>query len=206
MQTDNEFKKVIKEWTEERLSNVHTALPAKVIGVIDPELEKDEPYVNVQPYGKFKTADGRRLPYPIIRRVPIVFPCGNDGNSGLTFPVYKGDTGLIVFAESQITDFMFGEKYNCDDPRRFSLNDAVFFPGLYSRETSKKISRGSGVCMFHNGSFVRLTGSALTGTIGATSFSFSNGDLIVNGVSLKKQREDLNLLQYIYGRGGVNGV
>ena len=62
----------------------------------------------VQPVGEFKTADERSLPYPEINSVPVIFPCGAGGKSGMTFPIKAGDSGLIIFAENQLTDFLTG--------------------------------------------------------------------------------------------------
>ncbi len=41
----------------------------------------------VQPSGTYKTEDYREFAYPIIYNVPVVFPTGMGGNSGVTFPI-----------------------------------------------------------------------------------------------------------------------
>lgn len=180
MQTANEVKTIVQGWTEDQLSNLHTALPAKIVSY--------KPATNrakVQPVGEFKTADERSLPYPEINSVPVIFPCGAGGKSGMTFPIKAGDSGLIIFAENQLTDFLTGSG-DSEDTRRHSLNDAIFLPGLYSNAVPKSVSNPNDVCIFCDFGYFKLNGSEFSGEVAGTQFSFSGGDLVVNGISLTK--------------------
>ena len=179
MQTQNEVRGVIEGWTQEQLSNIHTCIPGKIISYA-PKTNR----AVVQPTGNFKTADGRAMPYPKIHNAPVYFPMGSDGKSGLTFPIKPGDGCLIVFSESQTTDFLSGEKSDCDDPRRHSLNDAIVLPGLYSSAVPSNIEHSDDVCIFNDVGFLQLNGSEFKGTVAGTEFKFGDGDLVVNGISL----------------------
>ena len=180
MQTSNEIKTIINGWSEEKLSNVHTCIPGKILKY-DAKINR----ADVQPQGNFKTADERNLPYPMIHSVPIIFPTGNDGKSGMTFPIKPNDGCLIIFSENQLTDFLLGEgKSDSDDPRRHSLNDAIAIPGLYSKAVQTNIEHSGDVCIFNDLGIVRLNSNEFVGEVAGTKFRFGNGDLIVNGISL----------------------
>ena len=180
MQSNNEIKSIIKDWTNDRVANIHTCTPGKIISY-NPKTNR----ADVQPVGEFKTNDERSLPYPIIHNAPIIFPTGNGGKSGITFPIKSGDGCLIVFSEGQLEDFLAGEKKSdSDDPRRHSLNDAIIIPGLYTNAVPTNIQHSGDVCVFNDIGLVRLNSNELTGEVAGTNFRFANGDLVVNGISL----------------------
>jgi len=106
--------------------------------------------------------------------VPVIFPCGNDGKSGMTFPIKAGDGGLIIFAESQLTDFLTGSG-DSEDTRRHSLNDAIFLPGLYSNAIPKSISNPNDLCVFSDGGYFKLNGNEFSGEVAGTQFKFGGG-------------------------------
>ena len=62
---------------------------------------------------------------------------------------------------------------------------AIAIPGLYSNATQG--ADPSGVCLFFGSSKVTLDGTGFYGQLSdGTNFSFSGGDLVVNGISLTK--------------------
>ena len=68
-------------------------------------------YSNKITHGEFKTADWL-LPYPEINLVPVIFLCGAGGKSARSSPIKVGDSGLIISAEGQLTDFLTGTAAN----------------------------------------------------------------------------------------------
>ncbi len=50
----------------------------------------------------------------------------------MTFPLSKGDLGLVMFAEAGIGGYLSGTgtETEADSPARFQLTDAVFIPGV----------------------------------------------------------------------------
>jgi hypothetical protein len=67
----------------------------------------------------------------VLSGVPVQFPRG--GSFRLTFPIAKGDTGLVVFADRSIDAWLQGPAPSDTAPtdaRRHSLSDAVYIPGV----------------------------------------------------------------------------
>ena len=68
-------------------------------------------------------------PLPVIPSVPVCFP--GSGAFRVTFPVSKGDTGLLVFCARSIDRWLSeGGSVDPQDDRTHDLSDAVFIPGL----------------------------------------------------------------------------
>lgn len=178
MQTSNEVKDVIKDWIKKGGENIHVSMIGKV--------ESYNPQTNrasITPVGSMTCPDWQELPYPTIHNVPIQYPCGNGGKSGVTFPIKQGDTCIIIFADHQIENFLSGEK--SDDMRNHSMNDAYAIPTLFSDSVPTLKSNPNDVCMFNNGSLVVLNSSSMTINLtDGTSVSIGGGDLVVNGISL----------------------
>ena len=178
MQTSNEVKDVIKEWIDKGAENVHVSMIGK-IDSYNPATNR----ATITPVGSFTAPDWRELPYPAIHNVPLQFPCGNGGKSGVTFPVKAGDTCIIIFADHQIENFLSGEK--SDDMRNHSMNDAYAIPTLFSQAVPTLKSHPDDVCLFNGGSLCVLNGSTLSITLAdGTNAVFGGGDLVVNGISL----------------------
>lgn len=176
-QSNNEVKAIIKGWMDTRVNNIHTALPGKFISY-DAETNRAQ----VQPLGKFKTEDSRELDYPIIHNVPVCFPVSMGGQAGVTLPIQQDDMCLLVFQESQTDDFV-GQNNNSTDLRRHSLNDAVAIPGVYPFAVGGEVSHPDSVCIKMGSAEIWLNEGEFSGSVGGTNFSFSGGDLVVNGIS-----------------------
>ena len=177
-QGPNQIKEIVEGWTDNKLAAVHTALPGKIVSY-SPATNRAQ----VQPFGKYKLDDGRSFDYPVIHNVPVQFPMGCGGSSGVTFPLRAGDGCLLIFAESQLDDYLSGG--DSDDTRKHDMNDAMCIPGLYSGAAPSNVSNASDVCLFNGGSLVLLGSGGFSGTLAdGTNFSFSGGDLVVNGISL----------------------
>ena len=192
VQTNNEFKDAIKEWIRKGGENIHVSMIGKI--------ESYNPQTNrasITPVGTMTCPDWQELQYPTIHNVPIQYPCGNGGKSGVTFPIKQGDTCIIIFADHQIENFLSGEK--SDDMRNHSMNDAYAIPTLFSDSVPTVKSNPNDVCMFNNGSLVVLNSSSMTINLAdGTNVSIGGGDLVVNGISV---------VHHVHGgitRGGAN--
>ena len=104
LQTSNEAKDVIKKWIKKGAEDVHVSMIGKVESY-DPQTNR----ASITPVGTFTCPDWQELPYPTIHNVPIQYPCGNGGKSGVTFPIKQGDTCIIIFSDHQIENFLSGE-------------------------------------------------------------------------------------------------
>ena len=178
-QTPNEIKTIIKDWTNEQINEVYTALPGKVIDY-NPKVNR----ARVRPTGKYKTDDGRDFEYPDIYNAPCYFPMGMCGKAGITFPIKGGDGCLIVFSKEQMTDWLSNYESDLDDPRSHSINDAIVLPGLYSAAVPSNMEHSEDVCIFLGNALLQLNDSEFKGEVAGTNFRFADGDLVVNGISL----------------------
>lgn len=178
VQTNNEFKSAIKEWIKKGGENIHVSMIGKI--------ESYNPQTNrasITPVGTMTCPDWQELQYPTIHNVPIQYPCGNGGKSGVTFPIKQGDTCIIIFADHQIENFLSGEK--SDDMRNHSMNDAYAIPTLFSDSAPTVKSNPNDVCMFNEGALIVLKSSLMTIKLtDGTSVSIGGGDLVVNGISV----------------------
>lgn len=177
-QTPNEVKGVIKGWISDKASNIHVAMPGIIVSY-----DARSNRAAVQPSGKYKVEDGRSLEYPVIHNAPVQFPMGLGGSAGVTFPLAAGDGCLLIFSDSQLDDFLGG--VDSSDPRGHSLNDAVCIPGLYSGAAPANLEHPSDVCISNGAAKMRVGSGGFSGSFGdGTSFAFSGGDLVVNGISV----------------------
>ena len=175
-QSPNEVKSIIKGWMDSRVSNIHTAMPRRVVSY-DPSTNR----ASVQPNGNYKAEDGRNIRYPIIHNVPIQFPMGQGGTAGITFPINAGDGCLLVFSETQNDDFLGGNKGDSEDSRRHSLNDAIAIPGVYAGAAPSNIAHPGDVCVFKGGTMLRISDGSVEITGATLTVS---GDVIGGGISL----------------------
>ena len=107
-----------------RLCELHTSLPAEIVSY---DYAKNTAVV--KPLLKRKYKNQSPVELPTISDVPVAFPRMGEGH--LRFPVNKGDTGQIIFNERSIDGWkVSGGNIDPQDPRKHSLSDAVFYPGL----------------------------------------------------------------------------
>lgn len=120
---------VIAHHLEERLADVHTAVPAKVTAY---DAAKQQASVQVAVKTRDELEDGTEVARSIaeIHGVPVVFP--GAGAYAITFPVAAGDTVLLVFAERSVDRWLAGTGDEVDpaDVRTFHVTDAIAIPGL----------------------------------------------------------------------------
>lgn len=126
----------INDFIDRKLSNVHTAYPARIesydstnfLASVSLELKK-----NLESMGE--------VPVPVFNNVPVAFPRSKKG--GLLFPVEKGDSGLLIFSERSIDDWIeLGRAQVPTDPRKLDYNDGIFFPGVFPK-TDLPIRKGA---------------------------------------------------------------
>lgn len=116
--------------------HINTSMPAKVINTDN--LDRDQT-VDVLPMINNAFDDGTALEYPPILDVPVIFPSAGGGL--LSFPIAVDDTILLVFSQKSLDEWMesrsFGNVgFTPSDKRTYSLNDAIAFPGLYTKKNN----------------------------------------------------------------------
>lgn len=104
--------------------------------------------VTVQPTERMKITIGQETKYmalPEINDVPVILPCAQTAGFLLTLPLKPGDTGLLIVADKDITNFVASGNINDppvgSDPdvsnvRKRSLTDVIFIPGLSSDQVA----------------------------------------------------------------------
>lgn len=101
--------------------SLHTGLPGKILSF-------DGKKASVQPLIDRQFTDGDVVTMPVITGVPVVLPSST--NSGIRFKIEPGTTGWISFCERSMDNFLLGGSTTPANSLKFSLSDAVFFPGL----------------------------------------------------------------------------
>jgi len=129
------------------MADVHIAIPASVLSY-DYKTKK----VSVQPLVKRTPHSGfAATSWPVIGSVPVEFP--GSSTTVIQWPLSKGDTGLLVFADQSIDAWLSGDGSEVDpqDTRRFDATDAVFRPGLSTFKNPGKVGQGIGLEILHGG-------------------------------------------------------
>lgn len=111
-----------------RLLDLHTALPGRV-----ERYDAAKQQVDVKPLVKLPRVqeDGSVTfeSIPMVNNVPVVFPGG--GGFRATFPIAKGETVLLLFAESSLDTWLAtGGEVSPEDVRRHHFSDGVAIPTL----------------------------------------------------------------------------
>ncbi len=114
----------IKGLVWELLDGVHTAIPGKV-----DYFDEDKAQVDVYPVMKYRKKDGKTEDYPLITDVPIMYPKFFGEKMSVTFPLKKGDLGLLIIIEQSLDFWRYDIETDTDLP--FDLTNAIFIPGLY---------------------------------------------------------------------------
>jgi hypothetical protein len=115
------------------LSNLHTAMPAKIEQYDYRSQRASVKPVFVESYvgGDYKI---RPTEYPVINNVPVLFQRG--GGAFMTFPLKKDDLVLLLFTERTLDKWQEGQGLDLikvTDMRMHHLSDAIAIPGLYPK-------------------------------------------------------------------------
>lgn len=120
-----EFVQQIEETAKSVMNEIHTALPGKVVSV---NLQNGT--AQIKPCGKYVTRDKKKLEYPVLTEVPLVFPFSPAAGTGMVFPINIGDSCLIILSEVELDEWRSGAE--TEAPLRYDLTSAVAIPGLLS--------------------------------------------------------------------------
>lgn len=104
--------------------------------------------------------------YPILINCPVINLSGN--NSGLRFPINKGDVALILFNDKDIDNWFLGKQTNgaTNTKRMHHFSDGVALVGLFSqndalRDFENLYADGNKTVLFDNQLRVVLSGNKL---------------------------------------------
>lgn len=191
-----EFADVLKQAINDRLLDVHTSLPAKVISY-DPAKQRISAKVTL----KRKYDDGTISDLPMIEDIPVYFPKGK--SFSLTHPVAEGDYCQLIFNERSIEIFKRdGGTVDPRDARKFHLSDCYAIIGVQPETTviagaaadKFRILNGTcifelqegGICDIKNSSGeikISANGEVLLTNSGGTIKLTSDGKFVINGAN-----------------------
>ena len=121
-----EFNQNLKGFVQDKMRDIHTALPGRVDAFYPDRCEAD-----VVPYGKFKKPDGTTMNYPKIAGVPVLFPQGAGQAIAIVWAIKPGDECLLLFAEQTLETWQANAESSTDLP--FDLQNCIAIPGLYAK-------------------------------------------------------------------------
>jgi len=122
-----EFVEEIENTAKDTVNGIHTALPGKIVSV-----DTEKGTASIQPVGKFVLSDGRKLDYPMLTEVPLVFPLCQQGQIGIAYPVKKDDCCLVILSEIELDEWR--NEAEAEGTLRFDLTNAIAIPGLYNKK------------------------------------------------------------------------
>lgn len=146
------------------LAELHTAMPGRV-----ERYDSTTQTADVKPLVKRKVADEAGTEslesLPVVPSVPVVFP--GAGDYGITFPIARGDTVLLVVASASLDRWLArGGEVDPADERAHALSDAVAIPGLRARPDAlgsvpnSALHVRGGKVYIGDGTFVETPGAA----------------------------------------------
>ena len=171
----HEFVQQIKNTMQEVLTNVHTALPAKIVSV-----NTKDGLATVQPTVKRTLSNGTSLDYPQISGVPIVLPQGAGQLVSIAVPVKSGDSCLLIISEQSLEYWLYGRE--TDTTLLFDLSNAICIPGLFQKPPDSFAAACSNNAVIIDAGNTRIITKS-TGVIVDGSLTIT-GNLTVNGWTL----------------------
>ena len=152
-QTTPTMTDVLKKAVEQRICDLYTSMPGEIT-----EYDKDTGLATVKPLLKRKyISEEQSVELPLITNVPVCFP--RVGKSRLRFPVSAGDEGEIRWQMRSIDIWLkTGGTVDPQDPRKFSISDATFWPGLTSQANKPDLKGDETSSVWNNDKgFIEIT-------------------------------------------------
>ena len=117
------INKIIKKMLNDKISDLHTALPAKIEKIDLQKMRAEITLLNQ------KELEDELVTIPPIVEVPVSYYRAN--NMIIRPPYQKGDTVLVIFAEKALDKLMItGQPEDPELTRRHSIDDAIIVGGL----------------------------------------------------------------------------
>ena len=185
---------------------IRVSMPASVESYDD-----DRQMVQVSIVMPERDLDGSLIPQAVINEVPVSFM--RCGGAHLTFPIRRGDTGLLVFADRDVGAWVSDGAAVSDSDRMHAINDAVFVPGIQAGGVS---ANPDDVELQYQGSTIHIrkdgevTVTAPNVVVNSTTENNGNvtinGDAEVNGNATVNGDAEVNGSATVNGNATVSGV
>lgn len=117
--------RVLELAVQEGARQLRVSLPCRVVRVRGDQLVDLQPLLQV----KYK-ALAQPTTLPVLPHCPVLMPRGQ--NYAIRLPVAEGDTGLAVFADRSLDNWLSsgGGVVDPESARTHNITDAIFVPGL----------------------------------------------------------------------------
>lgn len=123
MAIDN-LSELIKRTIIQTMRQLRVSMPCEVVGY-----NSKRQMVDVRIVQPEIDLAGNNIPMPVITNIPVSFV--RCGNSHITHPINKGDTGFIIFADRDISSWVETNNTSVvDSARTHSMQDSYFVPGI----------------------------------------------------------------------------
>lgn len=118
-----DFVTELKNLIKEKINNIHTAVPGEIVSI-----DNSTGRASVLPKAQMRFSNGKVLDFPVIPGVPLVMPQSSIAGASVVFPVFPGDSCLIIFSEQSLDYWL--ENGMTNSHLRYSLSGAIAIPGL----------------------------------------------------------------------------
>ena len=176
-----EFVEEIYKAARSVRNEMHTAVPGTIVS-----FDYKKGLAVVQPIGKYATEDGKKLSYPKISDVPVVFPYSFKNDIGIVFPVEEGDSCLLVFSENELDEWLHSKI--SEITLKYDLTSAIAIPGIIntSTDTIKQSCGNKAVIIKAKDAYIKVSeqGIEINACGSNTKIDEDTMSMEVNGVTL----------------------
>ena len=138
---------------DSKMLDIHTAIPGIVV-----KFDAEKQLADIQPALKRKFSETQIEPLPVVTNVPVVYP--RSSNSIIYFPLVKGDSVLLLFAERSIDRWISkGGIVDPADVRKHHLSDGICVPGLFPSNKAFSVSKKENLCIEFGDAILTLSQS-----------------------------------------------
>lgn len=135
MGSNKDLSRVLNEWFDNKLFEIHTHIPGKIVSYSATERK-----AKVQPLIKIRDNNNDTFQIDPIDNVPVIFP--STAKFNLVFPLEKDDGCLLLFSEVSLGNYLNGKGniVDADDSNRFELTDCICIPGLWGLKNTPTLT------------------------------------------------------------------
>lgn len=171
-----EFVQELENMTKDSLKGIHTAMPGEILS-----FSPGSGRAVVQPTGKYISSSGKRMSYPTISDVPVVFPVCQSAGVGIAYPVKAGDSCIIIVSEVELDEWRSGAE--SEGSLQFDLSSSMAVPGLLvgGSEIIQKACDQDAVVIASGVTEVLVSEEKITASIGNTEFKLSEAEIAIKG-------------------------
>lgn len=171
-----DFVQAIENTTRNLMKEIHTAMPGEILS-----FSPGSGRAVVQPIGKYTSSSRKRMNYPAISDVPVVFPVCQSAGAGIVYPVRAGDSCIIIVSEVELDEWRSGAE--SEGSLQFDLSSAMAVPGLLvgGSEMIQKACAQDAVVISSGIAEVLVSEEKITASVGNTEFMLSDAEIAVRG-------------------------